>query len=211
MSFSNAPCPEGSIWGPVQSAEQLLPGIWHITTASHGGIILSDERQAAMPAALRAAGVSYEEDVDWARVYVAFEAEFRGARNPCIDIEMQLAHDTVRSYYPKEYAAFTGVPVEPRDSHLLRSIAAHNAAIGEYVVVAAWGDWADWVPAGKVGLAARKLTGVNHLGFGIFDEASDMRAFAEATRYESRGSVTTLASLDAVPCDGTNHASGWNS
>ena len=211
MSFSNSPRPVGSIWGPIQSVEKLLPGIWHITTASHGGIILSDLRQAAMPETLRLAGASYEEDVDWARVYVAFDTEFRGARHPGIEIEMQLAHDTVRSYYPDEYAAFTGAAVKPRDSHVLRSIAAHNAAIGEYVVVAAWGDWADWVPAGKVGLAARKLTGVNHLGFGVFDEANDMRALAEATRYAKRASVTTLASLDAVPCDGTNHPSGWNS
>ena len=56
------------------------------------------------------------------------------------------------------------------------------------------------MPAGKVGLAARKLTRVTHLGFGIFDEASDVRALADAARYAARGQVTTLASLDAVPC-----------
>ena len=143
MSYSTSPRPAGSIWGPIHSADQLLPGIWHVTTASHGGIILSDERQAAMPEALRAASPSYEEDVDWALVHLGFDAEFRAADRPRITIEMQLAHDTVRAYYPREYGAFTGAPVAPRDSHVLRSIAAHKAAIGELVGVAAWGDWAD--------------------------------------------------------------------
>ena len=133
MSYSTSPRPKASIWGPIHSADQLLPGIWHVTTASHGGIILSDERQTAMPEALRAAGPSYEEDVDWALVHLAFEAELRAAGSPRIIIEMQLAHDTVRAYYPKEYGVFTGVPVAPRDSHVLRSIAAHQAAIGELV------------------------------------------------------------------------------
>jgi hypothetical protein len=55
MLFSTSPCPKASIWAPIHSADQLLPGIWHVTTASHGGIILSDERQAAMPETLRGA------------------------------------------------------------------------------------------------------------------------------------------------------------
>jgi hypothetical protein len=60
--FAPSPRPSTSIWGAVQQADQLWPGIWSVMTASHGGIILSDQRQAAMPPALLIDGGSYEED-----------------------------------------------------------------------------------------------------------------------------------------------------
>ena len=51
--FASTPRPETSPWGPVQQADQLAPGIWSVMTASHGGLLLSDARQTAMPDALR--------------------------------------------------------------------------------------------------------------------------------------------------------------
>jgi hypothetical protein len=51
--FNPTETPRETLWGAPQTATQLLPGIWEVHTASHGGMILSDERQAAMPAALR--------------------------------------------------------------------------------------------------------------------------------------------------------------
>lgn len=44
MKFSSTP------WGPVQHQKQLAPGIVMVITAGHGGIWLSPERQAQLPA-----------------------------------------------------------------------------------------------------------------------------------------------------------------
>jgi hypothetical protein len=46
-AFSPTPAPVMTIWDAPVTANQRLPGIWHVTTASHGGFILSEERQAA--------------------------------------------------------------------------------------------------------------------------------------------------------------------
>ena len=173
MPFFASPRPKDTLWGSIQSATMLLPGIWRVSTANHGGLILSDERQAAMPESMSETSSNYEENVAWGRVFIAFEQEFRAANPPLIDIEMRLAHDTVRCYHPLEYGAFTGVPVEPCDSQVLRKIAAYKAVIGCHVVTAAWGDWADWVPAGKIGVSASIVTAVDHLGFASCDMGTD--------------------------------------
>lgn len=84
MIFQSIPCPTHTPWGAIQDAHQDLPGIWWISTASHGGFIISPERRAAMPAAMRefepfAGGNSYEEDDDWAVVILAFATQFTAA------------------------------------------------------------------------------------------------------------------------------------
>ena len=71
-SYTSVPAPIDTIWGVPDTKDQVLPGIWHVTTPSHGGYVLSDERQAAMPAALRRDDPFYEEDVDWALVLLGF-------------------------------------------------------------------------------------------------------------------------------------------
>ena len=40
-------------WGPPQDVEELAEGIWRVSTAGHGGLKLSGERWAAIPAAVR--------------------------------------------------------------------------------------------------------------------------------------------------------------
>lgn len=59
-------------WGPAQSVEQLAPGIEEVVTAGHGGIRLSPERLAAMPADARTADGWYEEDCEAAWVLHRF-------------------------------------------------------------------------------------------------------------------------------------------
>lgn len=64
-------------WGPSQEQTTIAPGIVRHSTAGHGGIMLSDERLAAMPAPLRefstwAGRGAYEEDRDAALVVLAF-------------------------------------------------------------------------------------------------------------------------------------------
>lgn len=66
-----------SVWGAIQARRTLAPGIEEVATATHGGIILAEERHAEMPEPLRAiapwAGpLAYEEDQDWAIVCLAW-------------------------------------------------------------------------------------------------------------------------------------------
>ena len=68
-----------SPWGKIQTAEVIAPGIVSVTTAGHGGILLSPERFAKMPEKYRdtfAGGRWYEEDCDWAKVAVTFPEHF---------------------------------------------------------------------------------------------------------------------------------------
>jgi hypothetical protein len=74
-NFSNTP------WGRADEHRELAPGIVWITTPSHGGYWLSDDRQAQMPEQYRAvrpfAGKGwYEEDCDWCLVALSFPEHF---------------------------------------------------------------------------------------------------------------------------------------
>lgn len=184
LAFTSTPAPVMTLWGTPDTSDQRLPGLWHVTTPSHGGFVLSDERQAAMPASLRLDGIYYGEDVNWSLVVLAFATELQNAGDPLFAIELDLAHQTARNWHPDRYAAFTGKAVEPRDSYVLRSIRAHEALIGEVVVKAAFGDWAEWVPAGKVGVIGMRLATVNHLGHPSY-EGPEIRALADAERYDA--------------------------
>lgn len=195
-AFTSTPAPVVTLWGTPDTTDQRLPGLWHVTTPSHGGFVLSDERQAAMPASLRLDDVFYEEDVNWSLVVLAFEGELRATADPLFAMELDLAHQTARNWCPDRYAAFTGKAVEPRDSYILRSIRAYEALIGQVVVKAAFGDWAEWVPAGKVGLIGQRLAGVDHLGHPSY-EGPDVRGMCDAARYDAAASPNSFTAIGA--------------
>ncbi len=85
MNFQNSPKPKTCPWGQIQYADEVMPGIWSVGTASHGGLLLSPERMAAMPEALKCnvygKGNAFEEDCEWALVAAAWPQEF-GAAQP---------------------------------------------------------------------------------------------------------------------------------
>jgi hypothetical protein len=105
--FAATVAPTDTKWGVPVTTNQVLPGIWHVTTPDHGGYVLSDERQAAVPEALRRADPFYEEDVDWALVLLAFPAEFRRLPTAGIGLQVENARRSVRAWHPDRYAAFT--------------------------------------------------------------------------------------------------------
>lgn len=195
-AFTSTPAPDLTPWGPAETATERLPGVFQVTTPSHGGFILSEERQAAMPEALRLAGTAYEEDVDWSLVVIAFASELKAAGDHLTGFEIDLAHQTARNWRPDRYAAFTGKPVEPRDSYILRSIRTHEALIGEIVVVSAFGDWANWVPKGKTGVIGRKLASVDHLGHPTY-EGPEHRALVDTARYKASASPHGFVAIGA--------------
>jgi hypothetical protein len=195
-SFSATPQPVETLWGTPDEAEQILPGTWEVSTPSHGGFILSEERQAAMPESLRLDGTQYEEDVNWALVVLGFEAEFGGLRGPGAAARVKLAHDFVRNWHPTRYETFTGKPVEVRDSYVKRQRAAYEAHIGELVVTSAFGSWADWVPDGKVGVIGRVLEKVDHLGRASYT-GEQVKALVDKDRYDSGRPVNSFAAIGA--------------
>lgn len=188
--FPITPRPASSPWGAVQHAVMLAPGIWQVMTAGHGGILLSEDRQAAMPEALAIQGCAYEEDCDWALVVLGFEAVLssNGAFSPG---EILLAHDTVKCWHPDRYTAFTGKAVPENDSHVLKKQRAYLDAVGKHCVTSAWGSWAEWVPEGKTGIVARKVVSVDHLGYATYAD-EELCALVNADDYAARGEVFAL-------------------
>jgi hypothetical protein len=69
-----------SPWGPIDEQKEIAPGVVSVITPHHGGLLLSPERQAAMPAHLRLDGAAYEEDGEYNLVALGFpeEAEAMG-------------------------------------------------------------------------------------------------------------------------------------
>lgn len=197
--FTHTPRPAHSPWGAIQQAEQPIPGLWLVSTASHGGMILSEERQAAMPDALRLDSPSYEEDCNWALPVLAFEAEFAASTfgKPSL---LQLTHDTARCWHPDRYSAFTGKTVPENSSYALKQRAAYKALTGQWVATTAWGDWADWVPEGHIGFVAREVASVDHLGWPTYTD--EQRWYlADKTNWDSGASVRPLAELTVTPID----------
>jgi hypothetical protein len=66
-------------WGPSQNEEVLADGIISYSTASHGGIWLSPERQKALPDCRNWLGSKewWEEDCDWSVPYLFFAEDIR--------------------------------------------------------------------------------------------------------------------------------------
>jgi len=88
-----------SPWGGVQTQTTRAEGIIEVTTASHGGFLLSEERLAQMPPRLRGrnaygGGRWFEEDCEWALVAIAFPAYFTAE-------EVKDAVRTLLTYYPE--------------------------------------------------------------------------------------------------------------
>jgi hypothetical protein len=195
-AFASSPAPEMTRWGKPVTTTQRLPGIWRVVTPSHGGFVLSETRQAAMPEALRLDEPEYEHDVDWSLVIVAFQTEFAAAGDPLFDIELSLATSTVKSWRPERWEAYAGEAVEPRQSHVRRERVAFEARIGKVVVTTAYGDWADWVPSGKVGVFGYTLASVDHLARPTYGDQM-FKALVDKARYDERASVISFDELDA--------------
>lgn len=199
--FSPTPAPTHTLWGAPDRAVQILPGIWEVSTPSHGGMVLSDERQAAMPEALRLDTCAYEEDVDWALVMLGFAAEFAALPARGSDLLVDTARASVKTWHPDRYGAFTGEAVDLGESPVLQRRAAYQAMIGKYVVCSASGSWADWVPDGKVGVVARRVASVDALGHARFT-GDAIQGLVDKHAYDSACIVNGFDEIGAVRIDG---------
>lgn len=109
--------PEGrrNYWGQPDRVKQVAPGVLWITTPSHGGIVLSNERNAQMPEDMRRDDAAYEEDCNWALPILAFDLAAALAAIESIPgqtgetIVMQ-AIKTIQHWHPKVYARLYPAP-----------------------------------------------------------------------------------------------------
>ena len=84
--------PKTTPWGKPQTVKIIAPGIVEFTTASHGGIWLSPERNAQVPLSLKKRSFMgngtrgwYEEDQDAAIVMGVFPEFFTGTEDDSDD------------------------------------------------------------------------------------------------------------------------------
>lgn len=156
--YQRPPCPQSSPWGAIQEKRELAPGIWTVSTASHGGIKLSRERNAAVPKYMRAEAGWYEEDCQWsiaAMIHpIAFQRIVKIEGKPDKS-EYDYALESFRGWYPDQYEQFFGVKLKRGESRNRDEALFQVENAVNFVVSSAWGDWAHWVPKGKVGVVAK--------------------------------------------------------
>ena len=81
-SYPDAPPSVSSPWGQVVECRDIAAGLWSVSTAGHGGILISEERHAALPPWAKGfrtfSGVptAFEEDLDWAVPCAVWAQEF---------------------------------------------------------------------------------------------------------------------------------------
>lgn len=64
---------EWSIWGAVQHSTKIIRGLRQVSTAGHGGILVSKKLNEQIPAYMRNSDASYEEDCAWCIPFCVFE------------------------------------------------------------------------------------------------------------------------------------------
>ncbi|GGG86661.1 DUF7007 domain-containing protein [Edaphobacter dinghuensis] len=134
-------------WGQAEHIKQLTEGIFEVSTAGHGGIRVFPEPNQRIPDYMRADSGWYEQDVEWAKVAVVFPESFEAN-------DVKAAHNTLKNWRPDAYERFTGRSILPGESYIRDRNAFEAEHARDWIVTAAWGDWASWVPEGMIGVAA---------------------------------------------------------
>lgn len=95
-----------SYWGKVQTQTKVMVGVYHVTTASHGGLMIADKRAANLlsPAAYKRGILwkcyrCYEEDCLWAIVANERPEWFELFGMPRREL-VNIVLATLKHYYP---------------------------------------------------------------------------------------------------------------
>lgn len=117
-------------WGTSQGATVHADGVVFHSTASHGGFLLSPERNAKVHPLLRARAAWYEEDCHWAAVAHAFPELFT-------DFERASAESTIRKWYPEAWEAIHGEVLLPGQSSTKDEREFHKRHADDWIAVSA--------------------------------------------------------------------------
>jgi hypothetical protein len=122
-------------WGTADHCRDIMPGIVEVSTPSHGGWILSPDRQAHLAALVPAfttwAGAPYyEEDCDWAAPCLVFGAEVANTDSLVVAADMLCGStDPSRQNISPGWAALRAWYDSPDAYHLRERINARRAEI----------------------------------------------------------------------------------
>lgn len=147
LAVNNTDAPQHSPWGPIQRLKEVASGIWHISTASHGGFYLAPERQLSVTPCLRDPSRFYEEDLQWCVVAICFPHVF------ALD-DVKDAWRRLREFFPDDYEEFTGEILQPGESMHRDQKVWWQTHANSLVATCAYSDNFAWVPAGMIGLIA---------------------------------------------------------
>jgi hypothetical protein len=92
---------KNSPWGAVQGCREIADGITFVSTASHGGIKLSQARLQQLPMILQFEAGWYEEDCESSFVIFGFPQYFS-------ENQVQSAKRIMMDYFPTQYESVTG-------------------------------------------------------------------------------------------------------
>jgi hypothetical protein len=111
-----------SYWGPTQTRTEYFPGIESVSTAGHGGFMVSPELNELVDPEWRNDACSYEEDSCWAIVAFTFPHLFTKR-------EMKFANTELVHSYPDAWERLTGKTILPGQSRTRdeRAFLAENA------------------------------------------------------------------------------------
>ncbi len=115
LAWGKSPNPEYAVpafspWGPIETLRFIAPGIYTVSTPSHGGIHLSPTLNADMPDDMRSANGWYEEDCKWSLVALKYPAPFQAQtgvdpRQPS-KTAYEFALECARHWYPDIFVRF---------------------------------------------------------------------------------------------------------
>lgn len=161
-------------WGAAQHTVVIASGIVQVSTASHGGIWLSHERWAQLPAGIDAGelragnnpddGVWLEEDCEATLAITAFPEEFRhawllrGSASEAIEHNLTIARQSLKDCFPRTAAILLGITIPISESRALRETQFNRDHAEDWIAVGAWGSWLESVPSGMVGVIAVKVS-----------------------------------------------------
>jgi hypothetical protein len=117
-------------WGRPDSSVRYADGIICHSTPSHGGFHLDEERNAAMPEALRNRDGWYEEDCEWAKVATAHPGLFTV-------YERDHAERTLRDWHPGVWEAVYGRSLDPSESFMRDRQHFERAHADDWIVISA--------------------------------------------------------------------------
>ena len=152
-AFARTDCPHTSPWGPIQHCREYGPGVWSVSTAGHGGFMLSPARNAAVHPSIRDDRGHYEEDCAWAVVAFTFPDLFT-------EEHQGFAKASMINWYPDQFEAITGDQILSGCSSKRNQQEFDRANAGRWISGSAFGSWASFVQPGEVGVcASRTLPG----------------------------------------------------